>query len=60
MQILEHIFWPHVGTFVSKKIPIFMFEIYGNTIKMRGVQRYQDNYIFLILLNKINYLQALL
>ena len=23
-----------------------MLEIYGNTIKMRGVQRYQDNYIF--------------
>lgn len=44
----------------KKKNPIFMFEIYGNTIKMRGVQRYQDNYIFLILLNKINYLQALL
>jgi len=60
MQILQHIFLPHVGTFVQKKNPIFMFEIYGNTIKVRGVQRYQDNYIFLILLNKINYLQALL
>lgn len=60
MQILQHIFSTTCWNICAQKIPIFMFEIYGNTIKMRGVQRYQDNYIFLILLNKINYLQALL
>lgn len=55
--MLEHLFTKK-GERIENSI--FTFEIYGNTIKMRGVQRYQDNYIFLILLNKINYLQALL